>query len=218
MKHKLLSALLCLFMALLVITGSIAFPIYFRPFYYWQIEPLGIPVATGYDRATVIAAYNEVLDYLTLPGVPFGTGVFPHTAAGASHFADCKALFTLNTAVLLLSLVAVVVLMGICRRGVFRLWAPKGRHIALWTGGAVLTAFATVGLLVAMDFDRAFVVFHRLFFPGKQNWIFDVYADPIINALPEEFFLNCGLLILGMVVLGCTLMMIYGLVKQRAER
>lgn len=217
MKHKWLTALLCLFTALLVITGSIALPIYFRPFYYWQVEPLDIPKSTGYDRSTVIAAYDEVLDYLTIPGAAFGTGVFPHTAEGESHFADCKRLFTLNAAVLVVSLAAVMVLTVLRRRGAFRLWRPRGRHYTLWTGGSVLTVFAAVGALAALDFDRAFVVFHRLFFPGKDNWIFNIYADPIINALPEEFFLNCGLLILGSVVACSVFLIIYGLCSKSAE-
>lgn len=217
MIHKLLTALLGLFTALLVITGSISLPIYFRPFYYWQIDSLGVPAATGYDRATVKEAYDQVLDYLTLPGAPFGTGVFSHTAEGQSHFADCKTLFTLNTSVLLLSLAAVSLLTYLCHRGAFRLWYPGGRHIALWTGGGVLTLFGVTGVLVAADFDSAFVVFHSLFFPGKDNWIFDTRADAIIQALPETFFLRCGVLILSSVAVCSALLMLYGWIIKRAK-
>ncbi len=217
MKHKLLTVLLGLFTALLMITGSIALPIYFRPFYYWQIEMLDVPIFTGYDKQTIITAYDEVLDYLTIPGAPFGTGVFPHTAEGESHFADCRALFMLNATVLLVSLVMVILLLCLRRRGVFRLWYPKGRHIAQWIGEMVLGAFAFIGLLVAVDFDSAFVVFHKLFFPGKDNWLFDIQADPIVNALPEQFFLNCGVLILGTIVIGSLGLMVYGLIKKNTK-
>ena len=214
MKHKLLTTVLGLFMALLVITGSVALPIYFRPFYYWQVESLCIPQITGYDRATVIAAYDEVLNYLTLPGAPFGTGAFPHSEAGKSHFADCKALFTLNTTVLLISLAAVVLLVLLCRRGVFRLWTPKGRHIATWVGREILITFAILGALVAVDFNRAFMAFHSLFFPGKENWIFDIHADPIINALPETFFMHCACLILCSVVAASVILIVYGFCRR----
>lgn len=214
MKHKLLTALLGLFTALLVITGSIALPIYFRPFYYWQIEPLGIPEATGYDREAIKEAYDRVLDYLTVPGAPFDTGVFPHTAEGESHFVDCRALFTLNTSVLLLSAAAVTLLMLLHRRGVFRLWRPRGRPIALWTGGSVLALFGVVGLLMAVDFDSAFVAFHNLFFPGKDNWLLDIHADAIVTALPETFFLRCGVLILCSVVACSVGLIIYGRINK----
>lgn len=217
MKHKLLTVLLGVFTALLLITGSIALPIFFRPFYYWQIEALGVPSFTGYDKETIITAYDEVLTYLTIPGAPFGTGVFPHTPEGESHFADCRVLFTLNTTVLLASLLTVVIILCLRRWGAFRLWYPKGRHIACWTGGTVLGVFALIGLLVAVDFDSAFVVFHKLFFPGKDNWIFDVQADAIINALPEQFFLNCGVLILGSIVICSLALIVYGLIKKNTE-
>ena len=37
--------------------------------------------------------------------------------------------------------------------------------------GAVLLV---IGAAAATNFDRAFTVFHSLFFPGKDNWIFDL--------------------------------------------
>ena len=148
MKNKVLTSLMCLFAALLVITGSIALPIYIRPFYYCQIDPLGITAATGYDKQTIIDAYDEVLDYLTLPNREFGTGVFPHSVEGASHFADCKVLFDLNAAVLLVSLLGVVVLALLLRRGTFTLHHPRGLHPATVCGGSILLAFAAVGWLL----------------------------------------------------------------------
>ena len=218
MKHKALTILLCLFAVLLILSGSIALPIYFRPFYYWQINPLQIPAITGYDRDTVIAAYDEVLDYLTLPGATFGTGVFPHTPEGASHFADCRTLFAINTAVLFTSLAMVVLLSLLCHQRVFRLWYPRGRHVTHWIGSGVLTLGAVVSVLVAVNVDQAFEVFHRLFFPGKENWMFDPQADAIINALPMEFFVNCGLLIVGAVTVSSISLIIYGALRKSTEK
>lgn len=211
MKNKLFTALLYFLAALLVITGSIALPIYIRPFYYLQIDPLGIPAATGYDKQTVIAAYDEVLDYLTLPNREFGTGVFPHSAEGAAHFADCKVLFDLNAAVLLASLFGVVLLAMLRRRGVFALHYPRGHHPAALCGGGILLTFAAVGGLAALNFDRAFAAFHAVFFPGKDNWLFNVHTDAIILAMPQAFFRNCAALILSSVVLWSLALVVYGL-------
>ena len=79
-----------------IITFSIGLPIYFRPFYYMQIEPLRLEDATGYTREEIIDGYDEVLDYLTRPGGEFGAGVFKYSESGKGHFEDCKGLFTLN--------------------------------------------------------------------------------------------------------------------------
>lgn len=211
MKNKVPTSLMCIFAALLIITGSIALPIYIRPFYYCQIDPLGIPAATGYDKQTVIDAYDEVLDYLTMPNRQFGTGVFPHSDEGASHFADCKVLFDLNAAVLLGSLLGVVVLALLLRRGAFTLHRFRGVHPATVCGGGILLTFAVVGGLAALNFDRAFEVFHAVFFPGKDNWLFDYRTDAIITALPQEFFMNCALLILSSIVFWSLVLVLYGL-------
>ena len=58
-----------------------------------------------------------------------------------------------------------------------------------------------LGCLIASDFDSAFVIFHSIFFPGKDNWQFNPRTDPIIKVLPEQFFLNCAIFIgVGLVV------------------
>ena len=69
-----------------------------------------------------------------------------------------------------------------------------------------ITGVAVVGLLASLDFERAFVVFHALFFPGKDNWLFDPAVDQIILILPEVFFRNCALLIGGLILLWCAIL------------
>ena len=70
-----------------------------------------------------------------------------------------------------------------------------------WAGCGLGGALAIVGVLAALDFDRAFTVFHSIFFPGKDNWLFDPATDPVILILPEAFFRSCAILILAAVLL-----------------
>ena len=74
--NVLLTALFIVSIFVLIITFSIGLPIYCRFFYYLQINPLNIPEITGYDYAQIKYAYDQVLNYLTLPNAAFGTGVF----------------------------------------------------------------------------------------------------------------------------------------------
>ncbi len=218
MKHKILTALFALCVALLIVSASIALPIYVRPFYYAHIGPYQLEEQTGHTAEELRAAFDEVMDYLVLPNREFGAGVFAYSEEGASHFADCKVLFTLDTVVLIVSLVAVIVLAVLARRGVFALCRPFGAHVLLTSGGAVLSLFALLALVIAVDFNSAFVVFHQIFFPGKDNWTFNPGTDPIINALPQEFFANCAILIGAAVILlslGCV---VYGLVERKRRR
>ena len=202
-------------MSVFTISFSIGIPIYFRPFYYMQIEPLGIPEATGYTKDVIIDAYDEVLDFLTLPGGSFSAGAFKFTADGASHFEDCKWLFTLNLFALIISSLALAFIFVFYKRKRLTLIKPYGFSVGFYSGVLTLSLFLVLGLLVAVDFDRAFVVFHSLFFPGKDNWIFDPRYDQIILAMPEQFFMNCAIVIASSIIVISLLLVALGIIGKR---
>ena len=193
MKKTLLSLFCAVCVMLFLLTAAIGLPIYIRPFYYAHIEAFDLPAMSGYTAEEIHGAYDEVLDYLTLPGKEFGTGVLPYSQEGKAQFEDWKVLFDLNATILAGS-AAVLMLLFIMRKK----WGPYrfGKHSApFWAAVLSVTAPMIIGGLAALDFDRAFVVFHSIFFPGKTNWVFDWYADPIIRVLPQDFFMNCAILI-----------------------
>ena len=217
MRHRILTFLLCIAVILMCITVSIGLPIYIRGFYYCQIDRYGLPEATGYDKETIKEAYDTVLDYLTLPGREFGTGVFPYSEEGEAHFRDCKKLFDLNGGVFLGSAIVILVLWVMVRLRKFRPTRPFGRHFTMTCGVGMVSLFALVAAVAALNFDRAFVVFHKLFFPGKENWIFDPAIDGIIRILPQDFIMSCGLLIVGSILLLSLGLILYALIKHKKQ-
>ena len=193
MKTKLLSILCAVCVVFFLLTAAIGLPIYIRPFYYAHIEAFDLARVSGYSEAEIRESYDEVLDYLTLPGKEFSTGVLPHSAEGKAHFEDCKVLFDLNASILIGSGLVLAVLFFLRKK-----WGPYriGKHSApFWAAVLTVTAPMAIGALAALDFDRAFVIFHSIFFPGNTNWVFDWYRDPIIRVLPQEFFMDCAILI-----------------------
>ena len=193
MKKRMLSLICMVSLSLFLLTAAIGLPIYIRPFYYAHIDAFDLPARSGYTAEEIRDAYDEVLDYLTLPGKDFGTGVIPHSSEGKAHFEDCKVLFELNAAVLVGSGLVLAVLFALRKK-----WGPYrlGKHsAAFWAAVLSVTAPIMIGGLAALDFDRAFVVFHSIFFPGKTNWVFDWHRDQIIRVLPQEFFMDCAILI-----------------------
>lgn len=199
MKSTFLQRFLCILLSLslflFLLTVSIGLPIYIRPFYYAHIDVMDLPEASGFTREQIVEAYDEVLDYLTLPGREFGTGDLKYSESGKDHFVDCKVLFDLNAGVMLSSGLLLAVLLVLRRKfGPYRL----GKHSAAYYGAmAAIVLPIVVGSLAALDFDRAFVIFHSLFFPGKTNWLFDYRTDEIIRVLPQDFFMHCAMLIGG---------------------
>ena len=210
MKNGILTFLTGFLVAILIITISIGLPIYVRPFYYYQIDALNIEQYSGADRETIITAYNELMDYLTIPGNEFKTGDFKYSESGKSHFEDCKVLFDLNLYALIASAIGLAVLMILRAIGVFEMRRPFGRSVIFSSGLFTLVGFGVIGGLCALDFDRAFTIFHKIFFPGKSNWLFSWWEDEIIRILPQDFFMNCAILILLSIIALCTVSIILG--------
>ncbi len=178
-----------------ILTLSIGLPIYIRPFYYAHIDAMHLPEQSGFSAEEIKTAYDEVLDYLTLPGRAFSAGVMAYSPDGAAHFADCKLLFDLNASVLITSTVCLLVLFLLRKKGLLSPFRFGRIGAASCAAVSAVLLPIVVGGLAALDFDRAFVIFHGIFFPGKENWIFDPYTDEIIRVLPQDFFMHCAILI-----------------------
>ena len=199
-KDKMSSFLLSVAVFFFIITFSISLPIYFRPFYYLHINALDLAEDSGYSYAEIKESYDQVLDYLTLPNREFGVGVMRYSQSGASHFADCKMLFMLNSFILILSGFFILTLRLLKRMGKIREYKFSDRSPSFWA--ATLACSLTVLLTAAasLSFHNAFNVFHKIFFIGKDNWYFDPRYDEIINILPEKFFMNCALFIVFSII------------------
>ena len=200
MKRKLLALAQAIVIALLILAGSVALPILCRPFYYLHIGPMDLSAQSGLTVEEIKTAYNEMLNFCIGLADNFSVGVLPWSEAGRAHFADVRTLFLLDLWVLAAAAAVWIVLRLLQGKQTLRL---AGHTPGFWSAIGLGTAFVIVGGLAALDFNRAFVVFHQLFFPGKDNWLFDYRLDPIINLLPEAFFRNCAIFILAGILVGC---------------
>ena len=123
-----------------------------------------------------------------------------YTPSGRDHFADCKSLISLNLAVLIISAVIIALVFIVKRRIDTKLYI--GKHTPYYFAAvSIVSVFGAIALLAAIDFDFAFEVFHKIFFVGKENWMFDPSTDEIIRVLPPEFFRNCAILIGGNILI-----------------
>lgn len=203
---KIKAVIKAVLVALVILSGAIALPILFRPFFWWHIEPYGIPESMGLTAAQIKEAYGEMLDYCMGLNNTFSVGVLPFSASGAEHFADVRNLFILDLAVFVIAAIALGVLCYVNRKDQLQL---AGHTPGFWSAVGLGASFVIVGGLVAIDFDKAFTVFHKIFFPGKDNWMFNPYEDPVINILPAEFFANCAILIFAVILISCIGLLLY---------
>ncbi len=200
-QSKLLAFFLALATALFILTSAVAIPILLRPFYYAHIVPLGLEERTGLSQAQIVTAYDEMMDFCTGRSEVFSVGGLSYTQAGRDHFADVRGLFLLDLWVAALSGLVLLGWAAAGKRTRVRPYRFRKRGFLFWGSTGLCVSMLCVGGLSALDFDGAFVVFHALFFPGKDNWIFDRRLDAVINILPQAFFRNCAIFILSLILL-----------------
>ena len=190
----------------LTLTLSIAAPLLCRPFYYAHIQGLHLPENTGYTEEVIREAFDDMMDFC-VKGEAFGTGELAWSESGKAHFEDCAFLFRLDFLVLAASVLLLLACFLVEKKG-SRPSRPAGRGPRFYAGLLLGAGFLVTAAFAEADFDRSFVTFHHLFFPGKENWIFDYRTDQIIMILPEEFFRNCAILIVGLLFALCILLMV----------
>ncbi|MBR3645253.1 MAG: TIGR01906 family membrane protein [Lachnospiraceae bacterium] len=190
--------------ALFIISMSITIPILWRGFYYNQIDMLGVVSDSGYSREQIIKAYDEMMDFCTGKTDKFATGILPYSESGKEHFADVKKLFIFDMFVAVCTSITLIVVCGqifvFKKKIVSRI---KGKSFLFWGSCTVFGVFAFLTVAVGLFFDKAFLIFHKLFFPGKTNWTFDWDEDQIIRILPEDYFRNCAILIIVFSMILC---------------
>ena len=207
MLRKIYLLIISIVIALFILSLSIAVPISVRGLYYSQIDKLNLVEETGYSEETIRGAFDEMMDYCTKggpnSGLEFGTGELKWSQSGKEHFDDVARLFSLDKGILAASAIGLLLFIA------FEFFVKKpeeegprepailalGRGPFFWGPAGLLAALALIGGYAALDFDKFFVTFHHVFFPGKDNWIFYEDLDEIIKILPQQVFSNFALVI-----------------------
>lgn len=162
--------------------------------------------------AQMQANYDRIIEYSLFPWVrELHLETLPMSDAGAQHFAEAKDIFQLFVQGGLLALVVAVVLGS-------WLWR-RHRSTGFLTAGAIIALATPLMLAVplAIDFDRAFVVFHEIAF-DNELWIFDPRTDPIIDYLPEALFMrNAFAILVVMIVLSVAAILVGRRLRRRVR-
>ena len=219
LRDRFVTVLFIVAIALLTVTFSIGLPIYVRDIYYAHVPAVQDYVEFWTDvrvsPEAIVEAYDDVLDYLTLPNREFRTGRLPFSESGKAHFDDCKVLFDLNRNVFLISLAVVIILLVWHKCGIIRLVRMRGFSPTFWAGVGTLGTILLLVVLVAPNFAAAFTIFHKMFFPGKTNWMFDPITDPVVLFLPPSFFMNCAVVIAISVLTISLVYILAGLIRRK---
>lgn len=209
---KTVSVLLSILTAIAVMTGSIAVPIIIRPFYYAHISPLQL-TQYGLTEAEIKDSFDDVMDYCLGFADEFSAGGLPFSAEAAAHFADVRGMFVTDIAVLAVC----VLIFAVLKVLKYEPHKFSGFSPAFYGAVGLGVLAVVIGVFVAVDFDATFMAFHKLFFPGKTNWVFNPELDPIIIYLPEVFFRNCAILIFSVMAIASTVIIAVDMKKSQVK-
>lgn len=183
---------------LMFISIAVVITINFRPLYYMDINLLNIEATSGLDKDIIKENYDALIDYSS----PFFKGElqFPSLDAssnGLIHFIEVKNIFTS-----FYIMGAITLVLGI----IIIIYKAKNRDYSYLPVSAVTAVVLPLllALYMAVDFDRAFVIFHKIFF-RNDYWLFDPVTDPVITILPDEFFMHSAIMIIIIVLLFCSI-------------
>ncbi len=196
--HFFFDALTAFVLFLFILSFSVTFTLNFRPLYYMDIELLDIEQDSGIEKDEIRENYDALIDYnlmFTDEELKFPTLAMSET--GKIHFEEVKVIFVLfQKMALVTAFLGFALVFAQKKRG-------EGRYLK-YTGVITIVIPALLGALIAVNWDKAFVLFHKIAF-DNDYWIFDPVTDPVITILPDAFFLHCALMILGLVLAGSAL-------------
>ena len=185
-KDIFLATMLMLF----IISLAIVFTVFFKQLYYLDINYLGIDLTSGMSVETIKKNYDVLM-----------------STNGRIHFEEVKTIFEAIQVIMVVS--GLISLPLVIRR-----FKEKEYRFLKLTGLITIIVPAMLGFVVALDFESAFITFHQIVFRNNY-WVFDYRSDPVINILPETFFMHCFIMIVIIVITLAGLCLFYYYHKQK---
>ncbi|CEN86121.1 membrane protein [[Clostridium] sordellii] len=206
---KISNLILAFLMSLFIITSIVKFTVVFKPLYYFDIKHLNIPILSGMSEEEIKLNYDYLIKYNTsYRDYEFNMPTLKSSIQGKIHFEEVRDVFKVLNKINIISGVISVL-------GIYIVLKKKEIKIIKYAG--IISILIPIFLLIpiTIQFEKSFEIFHRLIF-NNDYWIFDPSKDPVINMLPAEFFLHCGVVILtGILIFSSIVLIIYKMLKNK---
>ncbi|WP_096516844.1 TIGR01906 family membrane protein [Clostridium perfringens] len=171
-----------------------------------------IPNYNNLSSEEILNDYNNIIHYLNSPQeevLKFKN--FKISPIGEFHFLEVKEIFSSIYLICLACLILGIILFILLEKFKLKI-SLKAFNIFFYE---VLFIFLGLILGFYLNFSKVFTLFHKIFF-NNDYWIFDPKKDPIINVLPESYFLFLAVFILFLVmILSITSKIFYTLKKHK---
>lgn len=193
MNHKLVRIIGIIALAIFILSFSVVVVINSHFLYSLYIRQTDLMTEVGESYERLMFVYKELMHYLSpFTSSPLLIEGVKMSKEGIIHFKDVKDIFNLFYLLLLISSITMITYIVYFKKTVLELVKPVSK--------VMIIIPVVLGLLMAIDFNRVFILFHQIAF-RNDLWVFDPYYDPIIMFLPESFFMLMGVMIVVLILI-----------------
>ena len=211
-KHSIFHLLTGVMLAMFIISAAVTIALNMRFIYAADIDRYGLTEISGLSKKELMEDYNELIDYNCVWGD--SSLDFPHftlSDGAAQHFVEARRIFLFfGWGILMFGIPALIGIIIAKRKN-------YGHGYLLCSAVLTLVLPILLGASCAIAWDQIFVLFHKISF-GNDLWLFDPAVDPVINVLPDQFFLHEALAIFGLVITGGVICLALYLRSRKAHK
>lgn len=178
--------LFSLILSLFFILLSIEILVNFKYLYYFDIKFLNLESSSNLSYSEIKSNYDYIIKFITsTKNMDFNIPSFTSSSEGTVHFYEVKNIF--YNIKLLLYITGIISIFIIY-------YSFKHNNFIVFHYSFYILFSVPIVLMITflLDFNKAFTYFHKIFF-NNDFWLFNINKDPIINILPERFFLHMAI-------------------------
>lgn len=169
-----------------IISITVLITINITELYKFTILKYDLTSYTGLSQKALLNNYNTIIYYIQNPLInKLNLKDFTMSNFGRIHFQEVKEIFLgiiiLSIIFMFLMVILLILDKKYDRKGLFLSTLNKSVNIII-----ILISIISIG--ATFNFSKSFKIFHQIFFRNNY-WIFDERIDPVIKALPMEFFM-----------------------------
>ena len=208
----------------LILFLAVQLPSFGMWFYYWQFDANNTYEVVNMEPHDLHAVTRHMIEYMQgRHDRDYGLQIMTYVGGEARpffsdieirHMVDVYDLFVvgiiLRNIMALFFIVSLIPFVWLAFERQFNNTAPRRPWSALlkaWKWGSIglLALFAALAALIAINWHRAFVIFHEIFF-DNEYWQLNPRVDLLVNIVPYDFFITISIFIGAFFVAGLVLM------------
>lgn len=198
--NKFITWMISILLAVCLLIVAVKITVNTKQIFYFDIEYLNIEEESELTEEEMKDHYDVLIDYLS----PYEKEelVFPSlemSEFGRIHFEDVKNIFIFLEYLLWISVIIVL-------PGIYFLMKQEEFSFLKKASWLLFMIPITLSIPFMVSFDKTFDIFHEIVFTNDY-WTFSSTTDPVIDMLPEAFFMHMAIFIMILVTVEAVILL-----------